>query len=74
MYLKAINKVKILTVASIFNTFFTCLLNIILLLFLKKGITGYLIANILGTAITISFMFFSGGIYKISNKKTPILF
>ena len=64
MYLKAINRVRILTIGGLLNTFLTCSFNILFLLVFKLGVTGYLIANTLGTAISLLFLFFAGEIYK----------
>lgn len=64
MYLKAKNRVKIITISGLTNTLLTCLLNIFLLLFAKIGVDGYLIANVSGTMIAVCIMFFWGGIYK----------
>lgn len=66
MYLKAKNKVKILTVSGLVNTFITCFLNILLLVVIRLGVTGYLISNVVGTGIAITIMFFWGNIYKES--------
>ncbi len=64
MYLRARNKVLILTIGGLINTILTCGFNIILLLCVKMGVTGYLIANVAGTGIAIIFMLFAGNIYK----------
>ena len=64
MYLKAKNKIKILTFGGILNTFITCILNVFLLLWLKKGVTGYLLANLSGLMITVLFLLIIGEIYK----------
>ena len=64
MYLKAVNKVKIFAVAGLVHTLSTGLLNLLLLLVVRMGVTGYLIANCSGTIIAIILMFTWGGIYK----------
>ena len=64
MYLRARNKVSILTISGLMNTILTCSLNIVLLLYVKIGVTGYLVANVAGTGIAIIFMFFAGNLYK----------
>ena len=63
MFLKATNKVKVLAVCGIINTAAIALLNIVLLLCFNMGITGYLIANVGGSAISIICMFFGGRLY-----------
>lgn len=65
MYLKATNQVKILTVSGLTHALLTCVLNLIFLLYFKMGVTGYLIANITGTVISVLFMFFAGKVYKV---------
>lgn len=67
MYLRARNKVLILTIGGLMNTILTCGLNIVLLLCVKMGVTGYLIANVVGTGIAVVFMLFAGDIYKEAN-------
>ena len=64
MYLKARDKVKVLTVSGLINTFLACALNIVLLLWVKMGVTGYLVANVAGTIVAVTCMFIAGGIYK----------
>lgn len=71
MYLKAINKVKLLVVCGLLNTLLTCSLNVILLLFIKLGVLGYLIANISGTSIAIIIMTLGSGILKSSSVRIP---
>ena len=67
MYLRARNKVSILTISGLMNTILTCMLNVVLLLWMKMGVTGYLVANVAGTGIAIIFMLFAGNIYKEAN-------
>lgn len=64
MYLKGKNRIKILTFGGVLNTFITCILNVFLLLWLKKGVTGYLLANLSGLMITVIFLLIIGEIYK----------
>ena len=64
MYIKAINKVKIITIASILNAIFTSSLNIVFLLWLKKGVIGYLIANIIGIVIAVIYSVYKLNIFK----------
>lgn len=64
MYLKARSKVRILTVSGLLNTLITCILNVIFLLVIPLGVTGYLIANVAGTWIAIGIMYFAGQIYR----------
>lgn len=47
-YLRAIDKVILLSVVSIANTLITILMNLLLLVVVKMGLTGYLLANALG--------------------------
>ena len=64
MYLKARNRISVMIAGGLLNTLLSCILNIILLLVIKYGIYGYLIANIAGMAISVIYMFWRGGIYK----------
>lgn len=71
MYLKAINKIKLLVFCGLFNTLITCSLNIILLLVVKMGVLGYFIATISGTAISIVIMLLGSGSIKPSSVHVP---
>ena len=70
MYLKANDKVYVLVISGIINTLITCVLNILLLVTFKNGITGYLIANVAGIFIAVCIMLICGGIYKEFRFKT----
>lgn len=59
MYLKAIDNVKIIVLASISSTVVCCCLNIVLLLWLKMGIVGYLMATA-SAAVTSTMICFLG--------------
>lgn len=63
MYLKAVNKVKTLVICGILNTLITCSLNILLLLVIKLGVMGFLIANISAATVSIIIMLISGRIF-----------
>lgn len=71
MYLKAINNVKLLVVCGLLNTLITCSLNVVLLLVVKLGVLGYLIANISGTLIAIILMIVFSGIVKTTKIYVP---
>ncbi|WP_044976735.1 oligosaccharide flippase family protein [Ruminococcus sp. HUN007] len=71
MYLKAVNKVKLLVVCGLLNTLLTCSLNIILLLVIKLGVLGYLIANISGTMFSIILMMLGSGLLKEKTDQIP---
>lgn len=63
MYLKAKNEIKTIAVWGVINTFVTCMLNLVLLLVLKVGINGYMIANISGVFIANIGMYINGKVY-----------
>lgn len=71
MYLKAVNKIKLLVFCGILNTLLTCSLNILLLLVFKLGVLGYLIANISGTAIAIIIMALGSGGLRLHSVQIP---
>lgn len=71
MYLKAVNKVKLLVFCGLLNTLITCLLNVVLLLWVKIGVLGYLIANISGTMLAIVLMVTFGGVLKSVKVRVP---
>lgn len=64
LYLKGKEKVSALAAGGLIHSFFMCLLNIVLLLKLRMGLTGYMIANIASLAIAVCFQFFAGEVYK----------
>lgn len=51
MFCRGLNEVKAITISSIVSTIITIPANIVFLAFLKWGITGYLIANVLGQLV-----------------------
>ena len=63
-YLKAQDKVKVLMVSGIIVTLITCSLNVTLLLILKWGVNGFLIANVSGLLAGVLIQLFYGGIYR----------
>lgn len=64
MHLRAVDKVKVFAIGGFLSTLLTCLLNLTMLLWLKMGINGYLIANCLGTILSLAYMFIAGRVYK----------
>lgn len=71
MYLKAVNKIKLLVVCGILNTLLTFSLNVVLLLIVKLGVLGYLIANISGTTIAILIMVLGSDLLKSGSVIVP---
>ncbi|KRM64134.1 MOP superfamily multidrug oligosaccharidyl-lipid polysaccharide flippase transporter [Lacticaseibacillus paracasei subsp. paracasei ATCC 25302 = DSM 5622 = JCM 8130] len=47
-------------ISGLLNTILTCVLNIYLLLFLKQGLNGYLIANVVGIGVAIVYQLIFG--------------
>lgn len=62
MYLKANDKVLILTIGGIVNTLIACSLNLILLLVFKWGVNGYMVANTVGLIIFDIYAWVAGNI------------
>jgi O-antigen/teichoic acid export membrane protein len=62
MYLKAINKVRLLVISGIVSALTTCTLSVMLLLIFKMGVVGYLIANISGIVLSVIIMMVGGNI------------
>lgn len=71
MYLKAVNKVKLLIICGLLNTTVTCLLNVVLLLVVKIGVFGYCIANIAGIFISLIIMLFGSDLLKSLKVDVP---
>ncbi len=70
MYLKAKDKIGVLVISGLANTLIACMLNIVLLLFVKMGIDGYMIANIAGIIVAVAIMFFAGEVFRDISLKT----
>lgn len=64
LYLKGVDKVSTIMVAGILNTAVMCLSNVVLLVFFKCGLYGYLLAHTAGILVSVVFQLFNGGIYK----------
>lgn len=60
MYIKAKNQVRVLAVWGIINTLITCIFNLLLLLVLKLGVNGYMLAYVSGTIVADIGMLLSG--------------
>lgn len=63
LYLKAKDKAQIISFSGILGTLVTCLCNILLLLFIKLGIYGYMISIMIGLIIQFLFQFIFGKVY-----------
>lgn len=63
MYLRSTDKMKLIGICGVISTFITCITNIILLLVIKLGVNGYMIAYISGTFIANIGMFVFGNVW-----------
>lgn len=63
-FVRAIEMVKLYAFVGILTTFFTLAFTVLLLLGLKIGVTGYLLAIILSDLIAIIYMFFRARLWK----------
>lgn len=73
-FCRAIDKVTVITIASILNsiTMFTC--NIVFLVFLGWGLKGFILSTILGYLVCWLICFFGAGLYKyLAFSKSPML-
>lgn len=64
IYLKVKNKATVIAIGGIICTIITCSSNVVLLLFVKAGILGYMISSIVGIAVQITYQIIFGRIYK----------
>ena len=64
MYLKACDRVSIIVISSLASTLVCCILNILLLLWIKLGVVGYLIAVASSSFVSALICFIHGKIYK----------
>ncbi len=62
-FCKGIEKINIIIYASLANSLVVVTMNIFFVIFLKMGVTGYLLANILGLLISIIIMFIFAKLY-----------
>lgn len=60
MYLRARDKVSIIVTSGILTTLVTCILNVIFLLPLKMGVTGFITANLIALLVGLSYSFIVG--------------
>ncbi|MCB6607719.1 polysaccharide biosynthesis C-terminal domain-containing protein [[Clostridium] symbiosum] len=63
-FCRGINKIKIITISSILNSLLTIGCNLLFLLVLHWGLNGYLIANSVGAAVRVLYIFFGAQLYK----------
>lgn len=68
-FIRAIEMVKLYAFVGILTTFFTLLFTVLLLLGLKIGVTGYLLAIILSDFIAIIYMFFRAKLWRYFSLK-----
>lgn len=62
-YARAINKIKQFATAGIIDTLVMGILNIVLLIYFKMGINGYMLSMILGLAVAAAFLFLDCHLY-----------
>lgn len=68
-YLRATERVGLLVIASIVNTIITLSLNILTLVVLKMGITGYLLSNLVGIIVVNIMIFVRIKLWEFADKK-----
>lgn len=64
LYTKACGKSIVFSVDAIFYNFLLFIFNVIMLAFLKNGLSGYFLSIIFANIASIIFLFFLGGIYR----------
>lgn len=64
MYLKAADRVQVITVCGLLNTLVACISNILLLLVLKIGVNGYMISYVSGYSVANMGMLFFGHVFR----------
>lgn len=63
-FLRAINKVKQVTISTICNSVMTVACNLLFLLVFHWGVVGYLLANVIGYVFSMLYMFISAKLYR----------
>ena len=66
-FLRAIDKIKNLTVASVLTCLVTVGSNLLTLLVFKWGVNGYLVSSILGHIVSIVYIFFSANLARYTS-------
>ena len=67
-FIRGLEKIKVFSFAGIIDTFIIIMLNILFLLVFKIGIIGYLLSQIIASALASIYMIFAGGVYKYGFK------
>lgn len=67
-FVRGINKIKTFAFAGVVQTLIVVLTNVLFLVVLKWGITGYLVSSVLGSVVSIIYMFVSAKLYKYGFK------
>lgn len=70
-YLKGIGKVKLFALNGILTSIFTATLNVILLVGLRMGLIGYLLAIMIGQLLSDLYLFFAGKLYRTISFSRP---
>ena len=61
-FVKGLEKIKIYSASGVLNTFLVVLFNLIFLLYFKLGITGYILAYVIGAVITTLYLWMSANL------------
>lgn len=69
LFCRGIDKVNVMVIGSILNSVITLVANIVFLVIFKWGLIGYLIANTLGSAISLVWCFLGAKLYKYTTWK-----
>lgn len=67
LFCRGIDKIKVLTVASIINSVVTLTSNIICLVFLKMGLNGYLFSYIIGNVFALIYIVIRADLFRYVN-------
>lgn len=70
-FLRAVNKVKLITIGTVINSVVTVGCNLLFLLAFRWGVNGYLLANILGYVLSILFLVLSGRLHRYVDFRKP---
>lgn len=71
LFCRGIDQVKVITVSSIINAVIMLTSNILFLVYLHLGLTGYLIANSLGAGLSLLYVFFRAKLYRYIHISVP---
>lgn len=73
LFCRGIDRIDLVVIGGVVNSVTTLILNVVLLVIIRFGLTGYLLANSLGTLISVLFIILGGKMWRYFSFKTSRL-